>query len=196
MPSCPKTQAEVVDLFLEQGTEDAFAPLCHLITPRLLNYFLVRRMDAAAAEDLTQDVLFTIYRQARHIRERQLFDAWMFKVARNALLQRMRKNSRQISTVSLEDLSPAVDRVVIDGSPFARLELAGLLASLSPRDREIVTLRFIDGLQYEAIAAVLDIPEGTAKWRVFHVRAKLAQQTASRVSAGIGSRIPLASPAV
>jgi DNA-directed RNA polymerase specialized sigma24 family protein len=44
------------------------------------------------------------------------------------------------------------------------------------QDREILLLRFVDGLDYKEISAALQIPVGTAKWRVFNSKIKLAAE--------------------
>src|SRR4029453_12860677 len=57
----------------------------------------------------------------------------------------------------------------------ADLRLTEWLKALAPAERELVVLRFVEGLSYEELAEALKLPLGTIKWRIFNARKKLAQ---------------------
>jgi RNA polymerase sigma-70 factor (ECF subfamily) len=162
-------------LFLEKPTEDSFRPVCFALSPKLMRYFRMRGCDNAASEEMTQDVLFTIFRQSAGIRDRTLFVGWVYKVARNTLLQRWRKSRRSIDTLSLETTGPNLPGAAVGAAPLESA-FADLIAHLEPEEREIITMRFVLELDYREIAAALDIPVGTAKWRVFNCKMKVALQ--------------------
>ena len=169
------TDQERLEYFLATRSEESFRLLCDGLTPRLLRYFLARSCDRVTAEELTQDVLFTLYRRAYTIRDSRLFQAWLFRVAHNALLQRLRSARRRIQTVRQGDTGcDAWESAVLADPPDSGLEQA--LAALEPQDREILLLRFVEGLDYREIAAALSVPVGTAKWRVFNSKLKLAAE--------------------
>jgi RNA polymerase sigma-70 factor (ECF subfamily) len=48
-----------------------------------------------------------------------------------------------------------------------------LLKALEPADRDLIVLRFVEGLSYEELAVALKLPLGTVKWRLFNARKKL-----------------------
>ncbi len=143
-----------------------------------MRYFRLRGCDNAAAEEMTQDVLFTVFRQSSGIRDRSLFIGWVYKVARNALLQRWRKSKRSIDTLSLETTGPNLPEAAVRAAPLDS-DFTDLIAHLDPEEREIITMRFVLELDYREIAAALDIPVGTAKWRVFNCKMKVALQLRS-----------------
>ncbi|HEY4086624.1 MAG TPA: sigma factor-like helix-turn-helix DNA-binding protein [Bryobacteraceae bacterium] len=58
--------------------------------------------------------------------------------------------------------------------PLAAMQMRQWLAVLNPDEREAVLLRYVEGLEYHEIATALDIPLGTAQWRVFQSKKKLA----------------------
>lgn len=166
-----------LQLFLETGTEDSFEWVCRWLSPRLMRFFRVRGCDNTVSEDLTQDVLFNVFRHASEIRDQRLFRGWVYTIARNSLLQRWRKTKRDAGLIALDNLgakTPAAHPHLAPENPFAQL-----VACLSPDQREILTLRFVDGLDYREIASALDIPVGTAKWRVFNSKLKLSVQMQS-----------------
>jgi RNA polymerase sigma factor (sigma-70 family) len=57
-----------------------------------------------------------------------------------------------------------------------RLALEHALLELSPAEREIVTLKHIDGLSYDELAERLEIPKGTVMSRLFHARKRLREK--------------------
>ena len=144
-----------------------------------MRYFRTRSCDQVTAEELTQDVLFTLYRRAQSIRDPRYFQPWLFQVAHNALLQRIRAAKRRITTVSEEETPRRVwDSAArtLSAASEVSSDLERAFASLEMQDREILLLRFVDGLDYKEISAALQIPVGTAKWRVFNSKIKLAAE--------------------
>jgi RNA polymerase sigma-70 factor (ECF subfamily) len=165
---------EVVTKFLETPNEDSFTDLFKTFTSQLVAFFRARSCDLALAEDLAQEVMFTVYRKASQIRDRTLFRAWLFKIARNALCRYYGKQSREVDTVDLADV--AEHSVAASQKPAATpaFEFMHWMAFLDSREREVMTLRFIEQWEYHEIAAAQAIPIGTVQWRVFNAKKKLA----------------------
>jgi len=170
----------VAEKFLETPDEDSFADLFKTFTPQLVAFFRTRRCDLALAEDLAQEVMCTVYRKASQIRDRTLFRAWLFKIARNALCRHYGKQSREVDTVDLADVP---DRsVAASHKPAATpaFEFMRWMAFLDSREREVMKLRFIEQWEYHEIAAAQAIPIGTVQWRVFNAKKKLAPYLTTR----------------
>jgi RNA polymerase sigma-70 factor (ECF subfamily) len=167
-------ESAVTKRFLEVPNEDSFSGLFKIFTPQLVAFFRARGCELALAEDLTQEVMLIVYRKASQIRDRTLFRAWLFKIARNSLCQHYGQQTREVETVNLEDVS---DRVVAAGHKQAgtpAFEFLHWMAFLDSREREVMTLRFIEQWEYHEIAASRAIPIGTVQWRVFNAKKKLA----------------------
>jgi RNA polymerase sigma-70 factor (ECF subfamily) len=159
--------------FLATGSEEAFAILSGFLVPKLLRYFEIRGCDPESAEELAQDVLLAAYRHAAGIRSPNAFGAWVYRIARNALLQLVRRRGREVPTVALHGLrrEPGTRSGRPDEPTFGEW-----IACLGPDERELMMLRFVDDLSYDEIAAVLEIPAGTAKWKVFDCKSKILAQ--------------------
>ncbi len=173
LPSQPREEDHCFTVFLDSPTEELFRPVCLALSPKLMRYFRIRGCDTASSEEMTQDVLFTVFRHSSGIRDRALFAGWVYKVARNALLQRWRKSRRSIETLSLEATGPNLKEAAV-GAARLESDFTDLIAHLEPDEREIITMRFVLELDYREIAEALDIPVGTAKWRVFNCKMKVA----------------------
>jgi RNA polymerase sigma-70 factor (ECF subfamily) len=166
-------EAAVTERFLDAPNEESFAELFKAFTPQLVAFFRARGCHTVA-EDLAQEVMLTVYRKAEQIRDRSLFRAWMFKIARNTLSRHFGKQAREVDTVDLADVP---DRLVAAGNKGAgtpAFEFHHWMAFLDSREREALTLRFIEEWEYHEIAAAQSIPMGTVQWRVFSAKRKLA----------------------
>src|SRR5580698_4126716 len=97
-------ESAVIEIFLESPNEESFADLFGAFTPQLVAFFRSRGCPLALSEDLTQEVMLTVYRKAAQVRDRSLFRAWLFKIARNALCRQYGKQSREVETVDLANV--------------------------------------------------------------------------------------------
>ena len=166
-------EAAVTERFLDGPNEESFGELFNVFTPQLVAFFRARGYQTVA-EDLAQGVMFTVYRKADQIRDRSLFRAWIFKIARNTISRQFGKQTREVDTVDLADVP---ERLVASGNIGAgtpAFEFHHWMAFLDSREREALTLRFIEQWEYHEIAAAQSIPTGTVQWRVFSAKRKLA----------------------
>jgi RNA polymerase sigma-70 factor (ECF subfamily) len=166
-------EAAVTERFLDAPNEESFAELFKTFTPQLVAFFRARGCQTMA-EDLAQEVMFTVYRKADQIRDRSLLRAWIFEIARNTLSRHFGKQSREVDTVDLADVP---ERLVAAGNKSGgtpAFEFHHWMAFLDSRERDALTLRFIEQWKYHEIAAAQSIPIGTVQWRVFSAKRKLA----------------------
>jgi RNA polymerase sigma-70 factor (ECF subfamily) len=164
----------VVERFLEDPNEDTFADVFYVLTPQLVAFFRARNCKLGLAEDLAQEVMLKVFRKASQIRDRHLFRNWLFKIARNTLRRYYADQSREVATVELSD---GVERAACAspnpaGSPA--FEFHRWMIFLDSKERDVMTLRFIEEWEYHEIAAAREIPIGTVQWRVFNAKKKLA----------------------
>lgn len=163
----------VMKRFLDAPSEEAFSDFFVLFTPQLVAFFRSRGSEPCLAEDLAQEVMLTVYRKASQLRDRKLFRAWVFKIARNALCRHYGKQTREVDTV---DLSEVADRFIVVSQKPSRTtacEFLHWMTFLDSREQEVMTLRFIEEWEYHEIAAAQAIPIGTVQWRVFNAKKKL-----------------------
>lgn len=168
-----KLDRAVMQRFLDAPDEATFADLFRVFSPKLVAFFRARG-SALIAEDLAQEVMLTVYRKAGQIRDHALFSAWIFRIARNTM---SRHYTRQIREVDTMDLSEVPERLVAvsprnGGAPA--FEFNHWMDFLDDREKEALTLRFVEEWEYHEIAAAQNTPTGTAKWRVFNAKRKLA----------------------
>ena len=136
------------------------------------------------AEDLTQEIFIKVFQTLKTYDAAQgTFSTWLSRVARNHLVDHYRRTRKDRVTTSLEDeLGHLEERPTAAVEPVARVEarerkemLQAALNKLSPDMREAVILRDFQDLDYEEIAQVLGVPEGTVKSRINRGRLELAR---------------------
>ena len=170
--------------FLESPSEASFCPLFMIFTPQLTSFFRARGCEFALSEDLAQEVMLTVYRKADQLRDRTLFRAWLFKIARSVLCRHYGKRSREVETIDLQNLS---DRLLASSDTSAgtpAFEFLDWMEFLDKREQEALRLRFIEEWEYHEIAAAQEIPIGTVQWRVFNAKKKLAPHLKRQQAAG------------
>jgi len=155
-----------------------------------LVYNLALRLtgNRADAEDLAQDALLRAIRALPGFRGESLASTWLYRITVNSWKNRVRSEKRRafwrtitLGLVTGDDGEETVRELPASDPPLdANLEQeeksAGVqraLLELDDDDRAIVVLRYVEEKSYEEIGAVLGLPQGTVKSRLFRARAKL-----------------------
>jgi RNA polymerase sigma-70 factor, ECF subfamily len=177
-------ESAVIKRFLESPDEESFGDLFGVFTPQLVAFFRSRGCPLALGEDLTQEVMLTVYRKSAQIRDRSLFRAWLFKIARNALCRQYGKQSREVETADLADVAGSLVASSNKPAGSCGFEFRDWMTFLESTEREALTLRFVEEWEYHEIAAAKNIPIGTVQWRVFNAKKKLAPHLKPRQISG------------
>lgn len=167
------------------GDESAFAELVELYQHRIFA-FCSRMLggDESEAEDLAQDVFLSVFRNAGEFREESSFTTWVYRIARNRTLNRIKYLERRGRSTrrSIDDLGD--ERLAGDDrSPHDELEgrqtsalIQAAIAELPEQQRAVLVLRDIDELAYEEITEITGLALGTVKSRIHRARTALARR--------------------
>jgi RNA polymerase sigma factor (sigma-70 family) len=167
-------EAEVAETFLASLNADSFADLFSTFSPQLVAFYRTRGCELSLAEDLAQEVMLTVYRKASQVRDRGLFRAWLFKIARNTLCRHYGKQTREVETVNFEETTDGLAAASVKTSGIPAFEFLRWMTLLDSSEREVMELRFIEQWEYHEIATARQLPIGTVQWRVFNAKKKLA----------------------
>lgn len=166
------------------GENRAWEELLRLHTRRVYNLCYRFTGRGSEAEDLTQEVFIKIFQTLKAFDAAQgTFSTWLNRVARNHLVDHYRRSRKDRVTSSLDDeIGHLEEKPGAGAEPLAHVEarerreiLQAALDKLSPDMREAVILRDFQDLDYEEIAQVLGVPEGTVKSRINRGRLELAR---------------------
>src|SRR5580692_5041751 len=156
----------------QAGDRAAFEELVELYQPRL-RYFLASMVgDEHAADDLLQEVWLEVYRGVARLADPGAFAAWLYRIARHRALRELRKRRQPLS--SLEGIDLAEDGEVDDYFSAEDAErVHAALGQLAPEHREVLLLRFFEGMAYEDIAEVTGCQFGTVRSRIHYAKRAL-----------------------
>jgi RNA polymerase sigma-70 factor (ECF subfamily) len=116
--------------------------------------YLVRRCpNAATAEDLTAETFLAAVRAVR-TGTAELSIPWLIGTARHKLVDHWRREGRQRE--ALDDLYQSTPQATDDNDPVDALHVHSVLSQLPPHHRAALTLRYLDGLPVEQVAAHLE----------------------------------------
>ncbi len=180
------TDAELVERTLS-GSADAFRQLVERFQRPVLS--VISRMvgDPALAEDLAQEVFIKAYRKLHTFDRRRKLSSWLFKIAHNATIDHLRRFNPVTVPLEATAADGEASWEVLESDtaqgPERRAEHAQLVRGLSaalgrlePRYREILLLRFQQGLAYREIADVTGLAMGTVKVQLHRARKLLAAE--------------------
>jgi len=173
--SADRLSERVLVLRCQAGDGAAFEQLVVGFSPRL-RYFLRRILgETATIEDVLQDVWLQVFRGLPSLADAGAFHTWLYRIARDRAYREFR---RRLPPVQLgEDAELALAPDCRSDFPAESIEQvhAGL-ERLVREHREVLVLRFLEGMTYEEIARVTGCPLGTVRSRIHY--AKLALQSA------------------
>ena len=163
------------------GRRDAFGELVSQYQARLYNSALRLVLSPEDAADVVQDTFLSAYQALHTFKGDAEFFTWLYRIAFNTAISLKRKKK---PSVSLENHTRETGLDPDDPSeyvkPSAALErtedeqqLSDAIARLSAEHRDVLVLKDLEGMKYEEIAEVLEVPIGTIRSRLHRARLEL-----------------------
>ncbi|HEX8340149.1 MAG TPA: RNA polymerase sigma factor [Tepidisphaeraceae bacterium] len=174
--------AELFDR-LRRGEDAAFRDVVARFGPYLFGIARTLCRDNGEAEDAVQETLAAMlsFRPRGEASVKTVLVSILVRQA--ALLRRKRRGWLRLVRPDDEDIPGRPDRAgpiaAADDATEARMDLPVLLADLPAEFREVIVLRELQGMSYDAIAEVLDVPRGTVESRLHRARERLRQRAAA-----------------
>ncbi len=136
--------------------------------------------NTADAEDVAQEALLRAYKSFERLRDRSRFRGWLVRISFRLALDRLRSAKRREQRDTLwsqpAHLPPPVTVEDVAASNQFQGHLERALEELPEKLRLVLLLSAMDGYTIEEIAAMVDVPIGTVKSRIFIARKKLAEK--------------------
>ncbi|HEY8861886.1 MAG TPA: RNA polymerase sigma factor [Candidatus Limnocylindria bacterium] len=167
------------------GEAEAFGVLYDRYVDAVYRYVFYRVRNEAEAEDVTSDVFMRALRAIPKYEPRQAFLAWLYRIARNAVIDRSRRQGAR-QQVSFEDAlaHPNADQVVnpdsglLAGSDASVVRVA--MQQLTPLQQEILVLRYVEGYDTKTISKLVGKRDGTIRGIEFRALSALRALIPSR----------------
>ncbi len=165
----------------QNGDEQAFAALFQSHKKRVYSVCLLMTKDIAEAEDLTQEAFLQVFRSVSSFRGDSAFSTWLYRVAVNTVLMKLRRR-KSPPIVSLDEPvspeSPCLRRDVGKVDPrlsgtIDRITLRRAMQELPEGCREIFVLHEVQGYQHHEIAEMLECSVGNSKSQLHKAKMKM-----------------------
>ncbi len=175
---------------LKSGSMSGFEALYNRYVKQI--YWFAYRMlnNKERAEDVTQEVFIRLYRKAGHYKPVGKFSSWLYRLARNTVLNYIRDHQSAHSEISLSEnpdnaeVSRSIENVLKDNSQdpsrvaatHEQQELVEIgLSQLKSEERQMIVLCVINGLPRKQVAEILGISENNVKIQLHRARLRLAK---------------------
>lgn len=162
------------------GDRSAFEALISGRVVRLMRLATSILLHDADAGDAVQDSCVRAWVELPRLRDPAQFDAWLWRIVINTCRTALRRRHRTaLREIAMDDATGSVDTPEPGpgiGEHVSEVEVVRRsFARLDPDRRAILILHHVEGRSVGEIAAVLGIPEGTAKWRLHAARQELGR---------------------
>jgi len=159
---------KIIDLLKkvsEERNEMAFSEIFDFIAPKINAYYINNNLSIEQAEELTQEVLSTIWLKAELFDpEKSKFITWSFTIARNKKIDFYRKNKK--NDVNDEDIRDFLYENNKSNDYELESTIKKITQELDENQKKLIKMSFFEQKSHKIIATELEIPLGTVKSRI------------------------------
>lgn len=169
----------------ESALDDAFAEFYASAFPRVYSFIRAQVGSATLAQELVARVFLKAYRHRSRLPEGEDGLTWLFRIARNTVIDHWRVEGRRDSAhVPLEELSEVADGRATPEDLYATKQRQAIvlqaMGTMSTNDRMLLALKFTAQRTNREIAAILGISEAAISMRLLRALRRLKEQLADR----------------
>jgi RNA polymerase sigma-70 factor (ECF subfamily) len=171
----PRTSDADLIVRVGRGDKAAFEELYRRFARPVLGLALRRLGDHGRAEDAAQETFAAIWRSARsYAPERGTGSAWLYAVARHAIIDRARQRVEPAVAEIAEEAAAEGGPSELAEQDWLAFRVRAALERLPERERQVLELAYWSELSQSEVASYLDVPLGTVKTRTRAGLARLA----------------------
>ena len=173
---------EQLILLFQGGDENAYIELVNRYKDKLINFIFNYLGDLESSEDVVQETMIKLYQKKHYYKEIAKFSTWLYTIAKNLANTELRKR-KQRKTTLLSQFSKDDKTYELpsnDPEPGQEIQtdivnkiIRDAVDQLSEKFKIVIVLRDIQGLSYEDISEIINVPIGTVKSRINRARLQL-----------------------
>lgn len=163
-----------------KGKKSSFEELMKKYNKRIFGFIYRMVRDEETAVELTQDFFIKIYKVMPKYNFEYKFSTWAYRICYNLVIDHVRKNQAYVDSLDGDTVTPkqmmeSENYVSEDGfEVLAKAEIRDYTWSVVDRIpvkyKELILLRYLQGLKYDEIAEITELPVGTVKNRIFKAK--------------------------
>ena len=153
----------------------AFSNIFDILAPKINSYYLQNGLKVENAEELTQEVMSTIWSKAYQYNSiKSAVSTWVFTIARNKKVDFLRKNSKiSFNEADIRDFLYDNNKNDQIEENEIKEQVNKIHKELDDNQRRIIKMNFFENKSHKKIAEELEIPLGTVKSRIRHILTKM-----------------------
>ena len=163
----------------EKLSEKDFTEVYESYHKRIYEFVLRRVSDKHVAEDLTSQIFEKILKSINDFQWQGVsMSAWVFRIARNSVIDHYRKNNKYKGNVSLDDLSDFIEsqsqtalEMLIDDEDY--IGLYNAIREFKDKDQYLIYYKYFEGMDNKSIAKLMNLSETNIGTRLHRIRNKL-----------------------
>jgi RNA polymerase sigma-70 factor (ECF subfamily) len=145
------------------GNFEAFGKLYDIYLDRIYRYVFYQVKDKMTAEDITEEVFVKAWKAIGSCKGKgNTFSAWLYRIAHNHIINSLRNIWKCVS-IEIENLGEIIDPKSEVEAVLERQELREVIADLPQNQRQVVILKFIEGLDNQEIGQIISKSEGAVR---------------------------------
>lgn len=163
----------------QKGDTAAFEAVVNQHAQQVYNLALRLVQNAQEAEDIAQECFVRAWRALPTFRADAKFSTWLYRIVTNLCYNRLPQLKQELQAVDadeqefLVDTAVSIEHTLLNEEIHAELYRA--IETLSDSHRLLITLRHLQGMSYDEIAQVTEMPLGSIKTGIFRARRELRQ---------------------
>jgi len=163
------------------GDKESFASFYKLNYNKLYAYGISLGMSDEAVRDIIQELFIKLYTRPHLIREVATIQSFLFASVRNAFINHEKFNRKHLSYHQIEnfELHYSVENNQIEDEEERRIlqdKVNQIISSLTPRQKEIIYLKFLHQMDYQEIARIMDMSEQAARNLTYRAMEKMRKE--------------------
>jgi len=177
---------DYISKYKKTGDRKWFALIYEQTMPRIYRYFYFKTMQKELSEDLTSEVFLRVYINLKNTSlDSKAFISWIYRIAHNLLVDHFRKENkagqpaREFSDntrVSDEEVLKQESSYLKKELDLQRPELLSAIDTLTGLQKDVIMLRFVEDMDYTAIAGIFGKNRGTIRGIVFRAVEKIRKE--------------------
>ncbi len=152
------------------GDLEAFGELYSIYLDRIYRYVFYQIKDKMTAEDITEEVFVKAWKAIKSCKGKErTFSSWLYRIAHNQVIDNLRSQRKHLSTEEVESLADDSNPELEAEGNLERQELLASLSCLPQSQKQVIILKFIEGLDNREIEHIMGKSQGAI--RVLQMRA-------------------------
>lgn len=151
------------------GNFEAFGQLYGIYLDRIYRYAFHQVQDRMTAEDITEEVFVKAWKAIKSCKGKgQTFSAWIYRIAHNHIINTLR-STKKFASIDMENIAEISGPKLEVEMKLEQQELTEMISDLPQNQRQVVVLKFIEGLDNREIGKIMRKSEGAI--RILQMRA-------------------------